>query len=192
MSAGNCSMAPLSINNSIYSIILIYLISMSEKLARLIEKLNEQADLLDKLLNSRLNYKYKSIERLVLEVGRGFTDRKIVPNKAKSNVCYENCFKAIMFNKDYNYCEGYFVYDDINIAIAHAWLVDKEDNVIDITLEDELAGAVYFGIVFNRDFVLHMGAKLKYYGILDSDHMLEHEFKKNGFPEGAIINQLST
>jgi hypothetical protein len=159
---------------------------MNNSFKRLIEKLNEQADLLDRLLNSRLDYKYKSIERLVLETGRGFTNKKLAPYKAKPKVCYENCFKAIMFNDDYNYCEGYFIYDDINIAIAHAWLADKEDNVIDITLEDDLPGAVYFGVVFNREFVLDMGKKLKYYGILDCDHMLDHEFKKNGFPEGAL------
>jgi hypothetical protein len=161
---------------------------MSDSLTRLLEKLNQQADLLDRLLNSRLDYKYKSIERLLLETGRGFTNIKLTSHKGKPKVCYENCFKAIMFNDDYNYCEGYFIYDDINIAIAHAWLVDKEDNVIDITLKDNLPGAVYFGVVFNREFVLDMGEKLKYYGILDSDHMLDHEFKKNGFPEGAVIN----
>ncbi|MEM6398657.1 MAG: hypothetical protein AAF757_00270 [Cyanobacteria bacterium P01_D01_bin.116] len=123
---------------------------MSNNLERLLSILNEQEDLIDKL-NSRSDLLYKSTYRLVLDHGKPFENR-IIPSPFCSKIkqCYQNCFDPLWRRKDWYYCEGYAIDDDLNLAIAHAWFVNDSGQVIDPTWRDDVPGATYFGVAFQQ------------------------------------------
>lgn len=58
------------------------------------------------------------------------------------------------------------------LAISHAWLINDDRLVIDPTwVGEKFAGATYFGVVFDEEFVMEIAEKTKRYGILDTDYL---------------------
>jgi hypothetical protein len=165
---------------------------MNSNLDRLLEILNEQADLIDRL-NKCSDLLYKSSYRLVLDHGRPFSDRIIPsPFRAKPRQCYQNCFKPLWRRKDWYYCEGYAIDDDLNLAIAHAWLVNDNGQVIDPTWNDDSKGATYFGVVLQREYVFEIAKTTKSYGILENYDMNEYKLMIEGFPPNALHSKFHT
>ncbi|WP_026736149.1 hypothetical protein [Fischerella sp. PCC 9605] len=159
---------------------------MSNNLDRLLEKIKEQADLIDKL-NTRSDFHYKSTQALVLEYGQPFTIKIKPPFKGEPKSCFENCYKALWDCPQLSYCEGFAIDDDLDLAVSHAWLVNDSEEVIDPTwFGKKFKGSTYFGVVFDREFVMEMAEKTRSYGILDSDYMNEHKLKREGFPSSAL------
>ncbi|MBW4599714.1 MAG: hypothetical protein KME29_08870 [Calothrix sp. FI2-JRJ7] len=160
---------------------------MSDNLTRLLDKLQERADLIDSFPLNPM-YKYKSMEKLILEVGKPYlTIAKNSKLKGTPKNCYENCFNIIRKRQDLIYCEGYASDDIVTFVFTHAWLINDKGEVVDPTWQDA-SNVVYFGAAFNRDFVIDFVTKFKEYGILESDYRQEHKFKIEGFPKGAVIN----
>ncbi|OKH25043.1 hypothetical protein [Chroogloeocystis siderophila] len=75
------------------------------------------------------------------------------------------------------------------IALSHAWLVNDNMEVIDPTWVEETSDFAYFGVVFNKKFVMETAAKTKCYGILDTDYLNRHQLKREGFPQGALLHK---
>ncbi|MEB3219955.1 MAG: hypothetical protein VKN72_27500 [Nostocales cyanobacterium 94392] len=159
---------------------------MNSNLDRLLTMLTEQADLIDKIHN-RSNLFYKSTYRLVLDHGKPYCDR-ITPSPFRGKVkqCYKNCFEPLWKRKDWYYCEGYAIDDDLNLAIAHAWLINDAGQVIDPTWRDNISGAVYFGVAFENEYVFEIAKITKCYGILENDYLNGHKLMTQGFPAHAL------
>lgn len=157
-----------------------------DNLERLLEKLQVEADLIDKIYQ-RPDFRYKSIQSLILIHGIPFLKKVKSPLKGKPKSCFENCFTALWDYPNLSYCEGFAIDDDLNLAVSHAWLVNNKMEVIDPTwIGNKFKGSTYFGVVFNREFVMEMAEITKSYGILDSDYMNEHKLKREGFPPSAL------
>ena len=155
-------------------------------LERLLEKLQVEADLIDKI-HQRPDFRYKSIQSLILIHGIPFLKKVKSPLKGQPKSCFENCFNALWDYPNLSYCEGFAIDDDLNLAVSHAWLVNNKMEVIDPTwIGKKFKGSTYFGVVFNREFVMEMAEITKIYGILDSDYMNEHKLKREGFPPSAL------
>jgi hypothetical protein len=74
--------------------------------------------------------------------------------------CYANAakglFAALGRGEEIRYAEGYAISKTgLPLPIQHAWLVDKEGRVLDPTWQDH-RDYLYYGIVFDTDFVLDM------------------------------------
>ncbi len=161
-------------------------------LERLLAILKEQADLIDQL-NTRSDFQYKSTQRLVLDYGKPFVRKVKSPFKGEPKSCFENCYKALWDYPQLSYGEGFAIDDDLNLAVSHAWLVNNAMEVIDPTwIGNKFKGSTYFGVVFNREFVMEMAEKTKSYGILDSDYMNEHQLKREGFSPHALLTKKTT
>ncbi len=162
---------------------------MSSNLDRLLAILKEQADLIDKL-NTRSDFRYKSTQKLVLEYGQPFIKEVKPPFKGEPKSCFENCYKALWDYQQLSYCEGFAIDDELDFTVSHAWLVNDSLEVIDPTwIGNKFKGSTYFGVVFNREFVMEMAEKTRSYGILDSDYMNEHQLKREGFPPHALLHK---
>ena len=159
---------------------------MSKNLNRLLAILKEQADLIDKL-NQSSNFRYKSIQSLVLASGQPFVKTVKSPFKGKSKACFENCLQALLGYPNFHYCEGFAIDDELPIAVSHAWLVNDAGEVVEPTwIGKKHKGSTYFAVVLNREFVFEIAQKTKCYGILDSDYMNGHQLMRKGFPPNAL------
>jgi hypothetical protein len=81
--------------------------------------------------------------------------------------CYRNAFWLARDNADLTYCEG-IAFMGI-IPVAHAWVIDKDNNVIDTTwrmTHREVTNLAYFGIVIPTEELVIQTIKQKYYGLL--------------------------
>jgi len=165
---------------------------MSNNLDRLLTIVKQQADLVDEINSS--SFRYKSVYRLIQETGRTFSKRvEPAPFKGKPKSCFQNCFEALWKYPQLSYCEGFAIDDNIPIAVSHAWLVNDASEVIDPTwVGKNFISCAYFGVVFNRKFVIDFATKTRVYGILDSDYLNEHQLLREGFPEGALHTKFHT
>jgi hypothetical protein len=142
---------------------------MITNLERLLEILTRQADLIDGF-NTRPDLHYNSAYRLVLDHGKPFTNRILPsPFRGQPQICYKNCFDTL-WKGDYHYTEGYAIDDGLNLAIAHAWLINDAGEVIDPTWRDKAPGATYFGVVFDSEYVFEVGKITENYGILETNY----------------------
>lgn len=114
-----------------------------------------------------------SLERLILNHGRAFEPSIPLPGWIAMGVekqCYMNATKLVLAGglaKGFVYVEGFAISQNlfnlgVPIAMQHAWVADKDGNVIDNTWE---AGAAYFGIPFTKKYLFKQMDKTGYYGI---------------------------
>jgi hypothetical protein len=80
--------------------------------------------------------------------------------------CFWNAARLAKRSRVLRYAEGYVASPDIPILIHHAWNVDREDRVVDVTLQDWKTGesragnAQYFGIVFEAKHLPKEGGSM--------------------------------
>ena len=79
----------------------------------------------------------------------------------KMKQCYYNTWKVDVPGK-YTYYEGYAIRDDLPLRLAHSWLVDNDNRVIDPTLgvREDYANQ-YIGIAIDRTWLNTIAFKLK-------------------------------
>lgn len=64
--------------------------------------------------------------------------------------CYQNAARLMKTSRlGLRYCEGYAVRPDLAIPIHHAWCLDRDNRVIDVTWRNA-AEAHYLGVAFTR------------------------------------------
>lgn len=116
--------------------------------------------------NSARNWKYKSMEDFVLTHGVQCNSQVLPGQYERGQVkqCFMNAFNLMMKHPELRYVEGY---GHSIIPTLHAWCVDENLNVIDPTWDDS-EKSVYFGVVFNRDYVLEATLQRGHYGLIDN------------------------
>lgn len=104
-------------------------------------------------LNSKFNYCCP--QHLVAEFGIEFKEvLDYRRGEGPPKQCFSNTFKACLADESLIYCEGYATSPQVGgIPIHHAWCVNEQGQVIDLTtnLED------YFGIPFTHKAMLDHG-----------------------------------
>lgn len=104
------------------------------------------------------------LSKFLLEQGKGmFMDSKSLSGpRATPKECYRNAYQLMMSN-NMTYVEGYCA---TVIPIEHAWCVNRKGIVVDPTLVmSDYGPNGYFGVAFNRRFVMQTALKSQYYGI---------------------------
>ncbi len=95
-------------------------------------------------------------ERFVLEHGQEFLtilDLSDKIERGQPKLCFGNAaLIACSYPDQYAYTEGYATTKSIPLAMQHAWLTDRQGNVIDPTWEDS-KNASYYGILFKHEYV---------------------------------------
>ena len=79
-----------------------------------------------------------TIEEFVLEHGESFGPRIELPEGieyGKAKECFGNAFGVAMNHRELTYAEG-FAYTPGLLSVPHAWVVDKQGQVIDVTWRD--------------------------------------------------------
>lgn len=107
--------------------------------------------------------------------------------------CFDNVTRIVIERLDagdtsIHYAEGYAMDAELAIPMQHAWLVDADGKVIDPTWRD-VADNLYFGVVFETDFVINLLRNKKSAGILvDVAGMRRHYGTPELFEQGIFRN----
>jgi len=100
--------------------------------------------------------RYTSYEGLVLDQGRAY-EPQVKPGWAQRGApkwCYDNTFRLVQRDRGRHglvYCEGYAILagpDWVGIPVQHAWAVDADGRVVDVTWPHPELSA-YYGIAFD-------------------------------------------
>ena len=111
----------------------------------------------------------RGTDAFVLANGRPFymNDKTFDGARGTPKLCYMNASQAIMSDSSLTYVEGSVHIGPL--SIGHAWVVDKQGNVIDPTLK-LTSGAInprgYFGVPFKSEYVMKTMAKTNVYGVI--------------------------
>jgi len=164
---------------------------------KLVEKLSGRYD-----NPCRSGWKYKTLERLLIEHGVHFTANtgKLPEDlrKGKLGYCFSNCCNAAWnsTNNKYVYCEGFAT--SYGLPINHAWVTHDGQSAIELTwrgLEDRNGPVEYFGVPFSFTFTAEVALKAGYYGMFqprkDPHFEMLLEWLRLGFPEGAIQKEFN-
>lgn len=125
----------------------------------------------------------------LLRYGQGFRSSGVKPawlRPGRKRDCFNNAATVAHARSDVFYTEGYALEPRLPIPIQHAWLVDASGEVIDPTWENAKDN-VYFGIAFDRDFVVELLKKNEgQAGVLVSMYLLHRHFRDPVAIENAI------
>lgn len=127
-------------------------------------------------------------DKLLLENGQHFESSGTVPKYGPAKMCYMNAFRLAQTNPTYRYAEGYVVPHTVSLPLDHAWVVDKDNKVIDPTLKD--GGAAYYGVKFQPDYVSKVAVRSGMYGILSytNPQIFKGEDKVADWKASALVD----
>ena len=103
-------------------------------------------------------------EKLLQDNGQHFEHSNTEVPAGPAKMCFMNAFHLASANPDYRYCEGLAVPHSVPLPVDHAWVVDKNNKVLDPTWKD--GAAAYYGIKFKPQYVNTVALRSKMYGIL--------------------------
>jgi hypothetical protein len=110
-----------------------------------------------------------SVLVLILERGMHFNPlskpRPKGVRKGKNNLCYKTSTDMVIKDSSLIYCEGYALIEGIDYPFAHAWVSNDKHEVIETTWKT--SGSEYFGIPFDRNYLLTSLFEKGAYGLLD-------------------------
>jgi len=90
------------------------------------------------------------------EQSRAFTHVRHTLHKGQPKHCFYNAYRlaaASRYQSRYTYVEGYAAR---LIPVHHAWVIDRDGNVIDPTWNGQ--GTAYFGIPFRTPYIVRHGS----------------------------------
>jgi hypothetical protein len=92
------------------------------------------------------------LSRLVAQEGEGFVGRELpTPYKRKQGKeYYSNAANLTLRREELAYVEGFVIGPDPPLPIPHAWCVDPEGGVVDVTLAVP-ERSIYLGVRFSRE-----------------------------------------
>src|SRR4051812_11840003 len=106
-------------------------------------------------LLAEMNRKVKRLPSLFSRYGKQFNNQPLPKRyrRMRAQDCYFNAFRLLSRDPEtLTYCEGLLSPATIE---THAWVVDREGNVIDPTWQFD-ATREYVGIPFRSDYVFEM------------------------------------
>lgn len=112
----------------------------------------------------RADYVYAGIEDFVLAEGRTWPPHPLPRHikRGAARQCFLNAYKAAQRHRELRYVEGYAL---AMIPVLHAWCVDSEDRVVEVTWEEP--GAAYVGVAFTLAEVRALHQHSDYVSMLD-------------------------
>lgn len=131
------------------------------------------------------------IERYVLRNGKEMKHVPWLGSTGEPHACFMNSFnivEGLHYAKEevFRYVEGYLLIHDMPLLIHHAWLVDVDGYVIEITIPEEKLARMnpqYFGVTYDYETVRAEVYRNGYYGILSDGEMANHDFIFRQDPE---------
>jgi hypothetical protein len=104
--------------------------------------------------------------RFMLEFGSTFKPEPLPDNIKPGTIkyCYQNA-TDLMISHKLIYCEGYALGI---IPVQHAWCCTPDGKVIDPTWVGDRLGMGYFGIPFDRDYVMNKIIRTERYSIIEN------------------------
>lgn len=131
-------------------------------------------------IRSKCSPNFVSGEQLLLTHGQGYEGRARPKGQRKlqDKMCYMNSQRALILDgydqQGFTYCEGMAMRKSMGIPCTHAWLVDKNRNVLDLTWSDP-KDALYWGIEFEMRIVQeHMHSERVWGSLLFPDFGLPY------------------
>lgn len=116
--------------------------------------------------------------------------RKYRPLKGPMKMCFHNAATAALKDRSLIYCEGYA---SSLIPVLHAWCLDPKGRVLELTWGTP--GADYFGIPFQRGFLLRQALRNQSYGLLDQMQdqfgLVRGKYPKEEWWESTALTRLS-
>jgi len=111
------------------------------------------------------NWSYSCVEDWVLKNGRHWTPAPLPKDVELMTIkeCFKNAALLALERPDLTYVEGFATIG--LVPVLHAWCVDDEGRVIDPTWPE--GGIEYYGVPFDRRWLIRELAKVKYYGFID-------------------------
>ncbi len=160
---------------------------------RLKSFLEKQTQLMRKI-HPNPDWKYGGFEELVLNCGIEMKYAPLPKNISRGlpKSCYYNCFELLRKNLDLIYCEGYALDPDLSLPLIHAWLVNKNGEVIDPTWND--CNAAYLGVPFNTEWfisLLRSRNREDCLAVFESNHLEGYSLLKEGLPDKAITKTMT-
>ena len=151
-------------------------------------------------MNAALENQGRGMCRFVLEHGREWTPTQLQEKTPIKRGVPKQCFansQAILvkllkkgITDDYTYVEGYASSGDLGflLPVHHAWLVDREGQVIDVTW-NKPETSVYFGVPFRSDYVFELIERTsRYHSLIDHFPSKWELLKTPSDAKKAIVN----
>lgn len=85
--------------------------------------------------------------------------------RGPQHMCYMNAGRLAIDKSQYTYCEGYVSIH--GVPIEHAWCIDRQGRVVDVTITDGDGIGEYFGIAISTTYLQRTILKTRMWGILD-------------------------
>jgi len=155
---------------------------------RLKSFLDKQAQLM-RQIHPQPDWKYGGFEELILDRGIEMEHAPLLEDidRGMPKSCYHNCFQLLKDNLDLTYCEGYALYSELPLPLIHAWLVDEDGKVIDLTWDEP--DTVYLGVPFETKWFINLlrsRNREDCLAVFESNHMEDYSLLKEGLPKEAI------
>lgn len=109
---------------------------------------------------------FGALETIILKHGVDGRPARHGFKRRAQKECFKNAAE-LAFQAGLRYVEGYAMRPDLGIPIAHAWNLDEDGGVIDVTWR-KAEDAQYLGIIFSIQTLSRELLRNKVYGILDT------------------------
>ena len=150
----------------------------TERPDNLLGSLHELTDTWNQLRDKREGWKYNSAEELIAAQGRSWTPQPLPDSaadwKGEMKQCYANSATAVLGLgkpklEGARYVEGFVRVEGMSLPIAHAWAVDKNGFVLELTMNEP--GVEYHGIeVPNEELLALIMRRDGYPSVIDNWH----------------------
>ena len=163
----------------------------------IIEKLNYQIEAFKKIRTvneTTLNEnRFFNLSEIVSHYGRVFNNHIDLPEDfvlGEPGNCFGNAFRTMIRLWDLHnepewcYVEGFASTRLIDLLIPHAWLSNRNGDVLELTWIHKPGDITYYGIPFDFNYVMRATTKSGYYGVLTPGELYNDElFSKKVGPE---------
>lgn len=118
---------------------------------------------------------------LLKQFGQGFTGCALPEGfiRGTAKQCYRNSYN-LAISLGLTYVEGIAIHEAHGVPLQHAWCVDDQGRVYDVTW-DTPEKAQYFGIPFSTNYVLEVSLETGVYGILGYENRKIYELSDKDF-----------